>query len=355
MSDPELDEWGRPGQWVLTGNPRRVRLAPIDELTEMDGFRLARVFETPRADGLPRVDPARGRMTDVEERRTVLGYLEAATVIDDLGTHSNDLLDPRRAAAIPNRFRTDGRWIWDDSVAYYLRWHLVPPEPDFLAHIAAAGDRPRPVDRATAAAALRALTKADAIHVAQRDRWMVEQRMVASTDRFPQDVQKRLFHLGWRPDRDISADVERWLDRRLPELRQAYRRRGDEAAAPEPFAAARTVFAEFGGLSSRESGMGVTSARVPFVIFPPPPGEWRDLLSDPFTVLDKGRRLGRPVFQLGYIEDGSALLVIAEDGSVHLAGSVSRLVGETFDQAIVALLDGDLPADPNYPSPGPAR
>ena len=59
MSDPELDEYGRPGQWVLTDDPREVRLAPIDEPGEMDGFRPVRVFETPLADGLPRVDPAR--------------------------------------------------------------------------------------------------------------------------------------------------------------------------------------------------------------------------------------------------------------------------------------------------------
>jgi len=351
VSDPEVDERGRPGRWVLTDKPPVVRLAPVEEPGEMDGFRLARVFSTPLADGRPRVDPARGRMTDVDERRRVLDYLESATVITDFGTRSGDLLEPRRINAIPDVFRTDGRWIWHDSVAYYLRWHLVPPEPDFLGHIAAEDYRVRPADARTVAAAVSAATKADAIYTARRDRWLVEQRLSADPSRFPQELQQRLFAIGWRPDRDVSDEVERWLQRELPELRETHRRIG-QFAPLEPFDAARKVFAEFGGLQSRDSAGGVTSARVPFVIFPPPPGDGRSLLSDPFSVMYLGSRLGLPVFQLGYIEDGSALLVIAEDGSVHLTGAVERFVGETFDAAIAALMNGDLPEEPDPYGPG---
>ncbi len=30
---------------------------------------------------------------------------------------------------------TDGSWIWDASVAYYLEAHDLPPEPEFLAYL----------------------------------------------------------------------------------------------------------------------------------------------------------------------------------------------------------------------------
>jgi hypothetical protein len=336
---------------VLTDDPPVVRLAPVEQPGEMDGFRLARVFATPLADGRPRLDPGRGRMTDAQERRRVLDYLESATVIADFRNRSGDVLEPRRLGAIPNVFRTDGRWIWHDSVAYYLRWHLVPPEPDFLAHIAAAGYRARPADDATVAAAVEAAKKADAIYTAQRDRWLVEQKLTADPSRFPPELQERLFAIGWRPDRDVSAEVEQWLAGELERLREFQRRLG-EFTAPEPFPAVRAVFAEFGGLESRDDAGGVTSARVPFVIFPPPPGDGKSLLSDAWDVMSLGRRLGQPVFQLGYIEDGSAVLVMAADGSVHLTGAVEKLVGETFDEAVAALMNGDLPGQPSDPDGG---
>ena len=34
-------------------------------------------------------------------------------------------------------FRTDGAWAWPGAVAYYLREHGVPPDPDLVAHIRA--------------------------------------------------------------------------------------------------------------------------------------------------------------------------------------------------------------------------
>ncbi len=64
------------------------------------------------------------------------------------------------------------------------------------------------------------------------------------------------------------------------------------------------------------------------------------------SVVELAARLGQPVFQLGPVDNGAALLVIAGDGSVYLAGTVDRFVGASFDEALVALLDGDLP-DPS--------
>jgi hypothetical protein len=350
VTDPVVDEQGRPGDWVLADEPRKVLLPPFREPGEMDGFRIARVFDTPTDDGQPRVDEARGRVTDEVERRRLLEFLESGAVILDTGTRATDMLQPRRQLAVPGVFRTDGTWIWDASVAYYLRWHLVPPEPDFLAHISASRYRPEPVSGEVVATARRALVKADTLALSRRRQWQVEQGLLADPARFPFELQGRLFDLGWRPGRDVSALVEPWLAENVNRLR-AYRFPEHGYPEYEPFAAARKVFAEFGGLRSRDNSGGVTSARVPFLIFPGRPGEERSLSLDPFTAVEFGRCLGQRVFQVGIIEDGSAMLVIAEDGSVYLAGSVEKYVGAGIDEAIAALLNGDLPEEPEEPDP----
>lgn len=350
MSDPVTDEHGRPGNWHITDKPRKVRLPAVPEPSEMDGFRLARVFDTPGDDGLPRVDPARGLITDEAQRRTLLEYLESATVVLNSGTHSTDLLEPTRRFAIPGLFRTDGRWVWDDSVSFYLRWHLVPPEPDFLAHITAGPARPEPVDEAVAEAARRALEKADAIYTAMSERWEIEHGLLADPKRFPLDFQDRLFDLGWRPGRDVSAEVDPWLEQSLRDLR-GYRFAERGFFEYEPFEAARRVFSEFGGLRSADNGFGVTSAKVPFVIFPRP-GDPHTLTRGAVTAVEYGGFVGQRVFQLGYIEDGTAILVITEGGAVHLAGAVEKYVGASFDEAIVAMMNGDLPQeDPSEHNP----
>lgn len=341
-----VDEQGRPGDWVLAGEPREIRLAPVAEPGEMDGFRLARVFDVPGEDGRPRLDPARGRLTDEAQRRDVLRFLESGTVMLDTRSRSTDLLEPRRLRAVPGVFHTDGTWIWDSSVAYYLRWHQVPPEPDFLAHIIRAGYRARPVDEHVVAAARQALDKADAIYIAMRRRWQVEQGLLADPARFPFEFQQRLFDLGWHPGRDISAEVGPWLERSMADLRE-YRFAERGYFEYEPFEAARAVFYEFGGLRSTDSSGGVTSARVPFVIFPRP-GDWHTLATDAVTAVTFAGNVGQRVFQVGYIEDGSAILVVAEDGSVHLAGAVEKFVGATFDRALMALMNGDLPQTDPY-------
>src|SRR5690242_1853187 len=130
MTDPEVDEQGRPGFWLLADTPDEVRLPPFTMPEHVGEFRLARVFDPSTGDGRPRVDPARGTLA-ADERRRVLGFLESAAPIVSSVVRSTDLLAPRRVGAVPHGYRTDGVWIWPDAVAYYLRWHGVTPEPDF--------------------------------------------------------------------------------------------------------------------------------------------------------------------------------------------------------------------------------
>jgi hypothetical protein len=53
----------------------------------------------------------------------------------------DDVVDRHRHGAVLANFRTDGTWVWTDTVAYYLEQHHLAPEEELLAHIRAAGYR----------------------------------------------------------------------------------------------------------------------------------------------------------------------------------------------------------------------
>lgn len=93
---------------------------------------LVRTFDGFHADETPKLyRPA----ISYDEQQRVLDYLDnAPTVLSSRGMVP-DLLDPERPEQVPMAYRTDGRWVWSSSVAYYLRNHGVCPDPVFLAHI----------------------------------------------------------------------------------------------------------------------------------------------------------------------------------------------------------------------------
>jgi hypothetical protein len=347
-NDPVVDEQGRPGRWHLVDQAPAVRLPPFAGPGETGGFRIAHVFDAAGPDGAPRVEASRGRVTDVDERRRLLGFLEGGTVIADAGVRDTDLLEPHRVAAVPIAFRTDGAWIWDDAVAYYLRWHHVPPEPDLLAHIRAHGYHAATVEGDVREAARAALGVSADVYERKLRLWQVATGQLADPARFSFEFQERLRGIGWTPGRDVSDVVDPWLGEALPRLREfEFTRRGYREV--QPFAAAVRVLYEFGGVRSRDAGPGVTSARIPFLVFPGERSEERSLWLGALAVAELAARLGQQVFQLGTVENGTALLVIAADGSVHLAGTVDRFVAASFDDALAALLDGDLPDPADNP------
>jgi hypothetical protein len=109
----------------------------------MSGMRQARVFDGAGEDGRPYVSP---RPVPAGEAERVLAYLEKAPLVLAARGFDTDAVDASRGAAVPMTFHTDGEWIWPGAVAYYLRTHEIPPEPDLLAHIRARGFAPREVD-----------------------------------------------------------------------------------------------------------------------------------------------------------------------------------------------------------------
>lgn len=74
-------------------------------------------------------------LLDGDERERVLGYLDAGTLMLPTTALMGDVLDDARRPVVPMGFRTDGRWIWSDAAAYFLRHHGVAPDADLLDHV----------------------------------------------------------------------------------------------------------------------------------------------------------------------------------------------------------------------------
>ncbi|MER6396563.1 hypothetical protein OG618_22740 [Kitasatospora sp. NBC_01246] len=118
------------------------------EHEDVGEFRLAAVFDM--------VDPVTGPgfsdravVEDATERAALAGYLRAGAEVLMTPMLMDDIFDTSRQGAVPLNYRTDGEWIWTDTVTYYLEEYDIAPEPGLLAHLRERGDaRPQP-DAAT--------------------------------------------------------------------------------------------------------------------------------------------------------------------------------------------------------------
>lgn len=99
--------------------------------------RIAKVFDG-ATEGVPYYLPEHPRLTP-SERTQPLAYLAAGTALLMTTATEPDFVDPTRPDAVPMNFRTDGTWVWNDALAYYLAEYGYAPEPEFLAAMEAAG------------------------------------------------------------------------------------------------------------------------------------------------------------------------------------------------------------------------
>ncbi|MFB4317472.1 hypothetical protein [Actinomadura sp. 21ATH] len=97
---------------------------------------VARPYDDSEPDGTPIYQRPEVPAEDVD---ALVRYLEQAPIILSARSFSEDMMDPERALSVPMTYHTDGSWIWPGAVAYYLREHGVPPEPELVAHVRAAG------------------------------------------------------------------------------------------------------------------------------------------------------------------------------------------------------------------------
>ncbi|MFJ9693883.1 hypothetical protein [Kitasatospora sp. NPDC101183] len=115
----------------------------MGEETVDGGFRLAAVFD--RVDPVtgPGFAPDRPRL-EPAEREALARYLDAGEAVLLTPVLMDDVLDPQRRGEVPMGYRTDGRWVWTDTVTYYLVEYGLAPEAGLLAHLRAQGGAPCP-------------------------------------------------------------------------------------------------------------------------------------------------------------------------------------------------------------------
>ncbi|MFD7450594.1 hypothetical protein [Kitasatospora sp. NPDC059827] len=121
-------------------------------------FRLAAVFDAVDPVAGPGFAPDRTLVRDPAERAALAGYLNAGAEVLVTPMLMDDIFDTSRRGAVPMNYRTDGEWIWTDTVAYYLEEYDLAPEPGLLAHLRErTGALPLPLPRPSARTVRRAV------------------------------------------------------------------------------------------------------------------------------------------------------------------------------------------------------
>lgn len=95
-------------------------------------FRTARVFDGADEQGRPLITTR--LPIPPEDSAALRQYLENAPVVLAAQGNEPDQLDPNQPAVVPGTWHTDGVWLWQGAVAYYLAQYGVPPEPELVEH-----------------------------------------------------------------------------------------------------------------------------------------------------------------------------------------------------------------------------
>ncbi|MDR7302597.1 glycohydrolase toxin TNT-related protein [Haloactinomyces albus] len=96
-------------------------------------FRTARVFDGIDEQGRPLV--ATRTPVPPEESGSLRQYLENAPIVLASRDNEPDRLDPEHSAVVPATWHTDGTWLWQGALPYYLAQYGLPPDPELLEHI----------------------------------------------------------------------------------------------------------------------------------------------------------------------------------------------------------------------------
>jgi hypothetical protein len=133
-----LDAALRPYQAAVLEGSALLWSAPGEEPPVEDDeppFKIARVFDFAKPDTGPGFHPGHRVVTDSAERDRLLGYLASGTPVLHSTARTSDVLDPEAGQVVPASFRTDGKWIWTDTVTYYLQQHGMAPDEELAAYI----------------------------------------------------------------------------------------------------------------------------------------------------------------------------------------------------------------------------
>jgi hypothetical protein len=149
--------------------------------------------------------------------------------------------------------------------------------------------------------------------------------------RFPTEVDLVLRASGWSEGRQVP-------DASAEAIRLVCAQPGADGSRHEPFPAAESALAEFGGIYVRQDEPGRELRRRPFALDP------TMAAATAGTLADLGRMLGVRLFPLGVEGDGDAVLTIDEKGRVFAFDHAGEwFLGSTLDEALTTLIIGIAP------------
>ncbi|MEV4561368.1 hypothetical protein AB0K51_30890 [Kitasatospora sp. NPDC049285] len=117
--------------------------------TETPQFQLAAVFDLVDPVGGPGFTDDHEVIQDLDRLDLLVERLNAGTAVLMTPTLMDDVIDPSRTAVVPMNFRTDGSWIWTDTITYYLEQYGLAPEAGLLAHLEEGDGTPWTPDQQT--------------------------------------------------------------------------------------------------------------------------------------------------------------------------------------------------------------
>jgi hypothetical protein len=120
------------------GRAALVSSALLWALDSDEPIRTARVFDGDDPDTGLFFDPEHPRLAN-RERDAVLRFLDSGRTLAVTPQLLPDIVDPARGPVVPMTYRTDGAWVWTDTVTYYLREHGLAPDELLLEHARDAG------------------------------------------------------------------------------------------------------------------------------------------------------------------------------------------------------------------------
>ncbi|MBB5159980.1 hypothetical protein [Saccharopolyspora phatthalungensis] len=107
---------------------------------------LARVFDGADPAQGPYFEPDHPRLRGADSER-VLAFLRSGEVVLSNDGMMDDVVRSDQVGTVPVNFRSDGTWIWTDSITYYLDRYHLSPEPDLVEHALAATGPTPPLSR----------------------------------------------------------------------------------------------------------------------------------------------------------------------------------------------------------------
>jgi hypothetical protein len=139
VTDPQVEVFAPDAELPFYQRKARGRSALIWADTPAAPVTIARDYDSVDPVTGPSFDPDHPALSAGDELRRVLDFLEAGEVLLATTAREHDVFDGSLGEVVGQSFRTDGTWIWTDTVGYYLRTYALSPDPDLLAHIRRCG------------------------------------------------------------------------------------------------------------------------------------------------------------------------------------------------------------------------